>query len=83
MGFHKESHLRNPRNERVIVLEGLDFFWDQPELEEIAEMWEKGLSPMYMANHFDRDPDEIFLALLHLARDKRIERRKGGLLLGL
>ncbi|MBB6446492.1 hypothetical protein [Bacillus benzoevorans] len=63
---------------KVIVLEGLDFIFDRYELREIVEMWKKGFSVYYMSEYLEREPDEIFLALLHLSRNKRIEARKGG-----
>lgn len=65
---------------KVIVLDGLDFLWDRPELNELAFLWKKNFSVYYMAEYFERDPDEILLALLHLSRSGRIERRPGGLL---
>ncbi|MBM4762735.1 hypothetical protein [Bacillus sp. B15-48] len=72
------------RKNRVIVLEDMDFLWDEPELNELADLWERGISIKQMAYRFDReDPDEVILALLHLAREDRIRRRKGGLLLGI
>lgn len=46
-------------------------------------MWEHGADVRMIGRHFDRDPDEILFALIHLARRGRIGRRKGGLLLGL
>ncbi|MBS4191774.1 hypothetical protein KHA94_16410 [Bacillus sp. FJAT-49705] len=75
--------LRNPRKNRIVVLEELNFVWDEPELEEIAELWTQGFSIMYISNKFERDPDEVILALVHLGRTDRITRRKGGFLLGL
>jgi hypothetical protein len=75
--------LRNPRKNRVVVLEDLNFIWDEEELFDITCMWNDGLSVLYIANYFDRDPDEIILALIHLAREERITQRVGGMLLGL
>ncbi|TCJ01345.1 hypothetical protein [Cytobacillus praedii] len=81
MAFHKQSILRNPRKNRVVVLEDLNFFWDEPELKELPECWELGGDVRLVALHFDRDPDEVLMALIHLARKDKITRRKGGLLL--
>lgn len=83
MAFHKQAILKNPRKKRVIVCEDLNFFWDEPELKEVIKMWEHGADVRMIGRHFDRDPDEILFALIHLARRGRIVRRKGGLLLGL
>jgi hypothetical protein len=69
-----------PRLNRVCVLEDLDFWWDEWELKDIKKMWKMELSINYMAEHFDRDPDEVILAIIHLAREEKIIRRKSGLL---
>lgn len=76
---YNEAYMLKPRRNRVIVLEGLNFFWDEPELEEIVQMWEEQFSVNYISDYFDRDPDEILLALLHLAKTDRIQKRNGGL----
>jgi hypothetical protein len=71
--------LKSPRKNRIIVLEDLDFVWDSWELKELSQMWEKGIHVVNIAEHFDRDPDEVLLALIHLAREDKIDRREGGL----
>lgn len=78
----RDAYLLNPRKKRVIVCEELNFLWDDPELKELAEMWVEGGDVRLIANYFDRDPDEILMALVHLARKDQINTRKGGLLLG-
>jgi hypothetical protein len=75
----KEADFRDARLNRVCVLEDLNFYWDEPELKEMRTMWKRGASCERMAAHFDRDPDEVVLALIHLARDDKIEARKRGL----
>lgn len=75
-----EALFVKPRRNRVIVLESLNFFWDEWELNEIAKMWKSNFSVKYMADYFDRDPDEILPALIHLAKEERIIKRKCGLL---
>ncbi|MDD9312674.1 hypothetical protein PUS82_15470 [Cytobacillus firmus] len=79
---YMEHKLRDSRKKRVIVLEELNFLWDAPELAEVTDMWMQGEGIQDIAKYFDRDPDEIILALMHLARSDRISQRKGGLLLG-
>ncbi|MBO0962368.1 hypothetical protein J1P26_21935 [Neobacillus sp. MM2021_6] len=71
--------LVNARKKRVVILEDLDFVWDQPELNEIAQMWNRSLSVNYMAEHFNRDPDELLMAIIHLARNDKLVPRKYGL----
>jgi hypothetical protein len=79
----KQAVLRDPRKNRIIVLEDLNFMWDEEELFDIECLWNDGSSIMYISNYFDRDPDEVILAIMHLAKEDRIVRRKGGLAFGL
>jgi hypothetical protein len=78
-GLKKEYFFRDARLNRICVLEDLDFYFDRIELKEIKEMWEKGEGVYDIAVYFERDPDEIVLALMHLAREDKISQRKGGL----
>jgi hypothetical protein len=75
----KEKYFRPARMNRVIVCDDLNFFWDRPELNELKKMWKKGISVADMGKHFDRDPDEVLLALIHLARENEITARRRGL----
>lgn len=70
---------REPRLNRIVILEELNFIWDRPELNEMKKMWKNGDGVERMAKYFDRDPDEVILALIHLARDEKITPRKTGL----
>lgn len=76
---YNEGNFRDSRMNRIIVLENLNFIWDRSELIEIKRMWKKDVSMIAIAEHFKRDPDEVLLALIHLAREDKINRRKGGL----
>lgn len=67
------------RQNLVIACENLNFFWCETELYKIAKMWKAGKSIKMMAKHFNRDPDEILIALIHLAREHKIGKREGGL----
>jgi hypothetical protein len=70
---------RDARINRVIVCEDMNFIWDDPELKQIAKMWKQRYSIEGISKYFDRDPDEVLFALIHLARNDKIKRRKGGL----
>lgn len=72
-----------PRKNRIVVLEDLNFVWDEPELMELAELWEQEYSVMYISDQLDRDTDEVIIGLIHLAREDMISQRRGGLLNGL
>ncbi|PAE20532.1 hypothetical protein CHH80_11000 [Bacillus sp. 7504-2] len=73
------SRYVEPQKNRVIVLDGLNFFWDRSQLDEIVDMWESEFSIRHIAKYFKRDPDEILLALIHLAKEEKIVQRKSGL----
>lgn len=64
---------RKPRMKRVIVLEDLNFVWDESELYEIVSMVNEGKDLFQIGKHFKRDPDEILLAFIHLARKDKIK----------
>ncbi|PKG28789.1 hypothetical protein [Cytobacillus horneckiae] len=72
-----------PRKNRIVVLEDLNFVWDEPELMELAELWEQEYSVMYISDQLGRDTDEVIIGLIHLAREDMISQRRGGLLNGL
>lgn len=74
-----KNGLKNPRKNRVLVLEDLDFLWDRPELKEMVQLWEQNLSVSEISEHFERDGDEILVALIHLGREGKLKGRKGGL----
>lgn len=71
--------LISARKNRIVVLEDLDFVWDDPDLKELKKLWKQGVGVVEMAEHFDRDSDEVLLALIHLARDDKIVGRESGL----
>jgi predicted Rossmann fold nucleotide-binding protein DprA/Smf involved in DNA uptake len=75
----KDMLLKPARKNRIVILEEMNFVFDEPELTEIAGMWQEGKHINCIAKHFDREPDEMLLALLHLSREGKIERRRGGL----
>lgn len=78
-GAKNEALFRDARLNRVCVLEDLNFYWDERELKEMKKMWKRNAGVERMAVHFDRDPDEVVLAIVHLARDDKITARKTGL----
>jgi hypothetical protein len=75
----KDKALIDARKNRIIVLEELNFIWDEEELIDLASQWYEGISVAEMAKYFKRDPDEIVLAVMHLSREGKIGQRKGGL----
>lgn len=75
---HQEA-LIDPRKNRIVVLEDLNFVWDEKELIKISHMWREEKSVTEIGKYFDRDPDEVILALIHLAKCNNISPRKTGL----
>ena len=71
--------IKQTRKKSVIILEKAAFIWDEPELEELAVMWDEGVSIVDMAKLFDKAPVEILLAVIHLALEQKIKPRTGGL----
>jgi Mn-dependent DtxR family transcriptional regulator len=59
----------------VIILEDMDFQWQYPQMLKAAEMWKREVSIVDIAKELNRDPDEVLLLLLHLARVGTIDRR--------
>lgn len=71
----ERSYMKRSRRNVKIVLEDLNFFWDEDELRELSRMNDEGATIDEMNEVFQRDDeDEIFLALFHLARHGRIKR---------
>jgi hypothetical protein len=63
-----------------IVCEEMNFFWEESDLKKLVILWNQGKCPKLIAAYFDReDPDEIIFAIVQLAKDGKIEPRKGGL----
>lgn len=67
-----------PRVPLYIALEGLDFSWFPQEVDEVRALWGQGKSVHHIAKAFDRDPDEVTLLIMSLARERRIRKRPGG-----
>lgn len=74
-----ERALKEPRKKRVIVLEEMDFVWCQSELNEVSRMWREGCSVQSIGEVLERDPDEVLLAIIHLAKSGFVKSRKQGL----
>jgi hypothetical protein len=67
------------RRKTVVILEDIDFIWDEQELTEIKEMWDRGISIHSMTKAVGRkDPDEVLMTIIHLARKNKIKRRPDG-----
>lgn len=60
-----------------IVLEDLNFIWKDEDLDKLVELWKENKSLQDIAKSVNRNCEEVFLALMHLGRVRRIKKRKG------
>ena len=67
-----------PKARLYIALGDLDFSWYSWEVEKVRELWTQGKSITRIGKIMDRDPDEVTLLVMSLARERKISRRPGG-----
>jgi len=67
-----------PHEELYIALSELDFSWYPDEVERVKKLWRYGLHIADIAEQLKRDPDEVAILIMDLARQKIIKPRKGG-----
>jgi hypothetical protein len=60
----------------MIILEDINFEWSTSDIARAIDMWKNKESIIEIAKAFNRDPDEVLLLLLHLARQRKIKKRK-------
>ena len=60
-----------------IILEDLDFSWEQKQIDRAIYLWGEGFGVPDIAADFKRDLDEVFLLMLHLSREGKIKKRVG------
>lgn len=65
--------------EKLIVLEELDFSWDKKKVENVIALWNQGLSLLDISKNVDRSSQETFLLLFDLSIKEKIKKRKGAL----
>ncbi|SFR15340.1 hypothetical protein [Desulfoscipio geothermicus] len=72
------------REERVIILEELDFSWTRSDIARAVELWNAGAGLVEIAEQLrgsgGRAQYETLLLLVHLAREGKISERPGGIL---
>lgn len=52
----------------VRALDDMELFFGEVLLDEIRELYQEGYSAEVIGKEVNRDPDEIFIALFHMAR---------------
>lgn len=66
-----EGCLRDARLNRVIILDDLNYYWPRKHLRWLRELKAKGYPTTEIVKYFARDPDEVLLALIHLATSEK------------
>jgi len=77
--MRKDPLKLRPKAELYIACEEMDFSWNYKEIEKVIVWWGRGLSIEKMAQRLERDPDEVLILLVDLARKEKIGRRKNGI----
>lgn len=60
------------------ALADLDFTWYADEVTQVIRWWEDGIALGDMADRLGRNPDEVAILLIDLARSDKIKEREGG-----
>lgn len=61
----------------VIILEDLNFYWKEKDIEKVLKAWEDNMPVPLIAREVRRNIDETFLLLMHLTREGKLKKRAG------
>lgn len=75
-GSLNKSEIRY-NNEKIIILDHLDFTWTKSQIDKSKELWNNGTSIDIIAKLLRRHCDEVFLLMWHLLERDLIPERKG------
>ena len=75
----KRDVLKLRPKELYIACEDMDFSWYTEEIKYVIGGWEEGLNIYEIAEELKRDPDEVLLLLIDLAKKEKILPRKDGI----
>ncbi len=67
-----------PAERLYIACEDMDLSWYPSEVRQVIEDWEAGVPLWEIAEKLKRDPDEVAVLLIDLARRGAIRKRRGG-----
>ena len=79
-GVHHTKHKSRPDEELYIAGEDLDLSFYENEIEATVWGWEKGYPVQEIAQALKRDPDEILILIIDLAKAKVIKPRARGII---
>ena len=71
----ENAYMTKRRRNIYIACEDMDFTWDERQVYAVAEMYRKGATVYEIAADpgIDRDPDEVAILIMDLARQGVIE----------
>ncbi|MGE6593019.1 helix-turn-helix domain-containing protein [Bacillus mycoides] len=75
----QRKYMKNERRNLYIALEELDMFWDEDEVSRVKGAWKKNESVFAIGEKLQRNPDEVALLIMDLARKGVIGKRARGL----
>ena len=64
----------------IIVLEEMNFMWNESDVEIFRTMWARGECITNIAEVLKRDTDEVALLVMDQKRKRKIKIRAGGVL---
>lgn len=76
----EKAYLRKKRRNIYVACEDMDFTWDERQVYAVAEMYRKGATVYEIASDpgIDRDPDEVAILIMDLARQGVIKPKDFG-----
>lgn len=80
----EKEYMRNKRRNIYLACTDMDFTWDEPQVYAVAEMYRRGATIYEIARYpgINRDPDEVAILIMDLARkgiiDPRERRKRDG-----
>ncbi|MCQ6305482.1 helix-turn-helix domain-containing protein [Bacillus cereus] len=79
MAAQNRKYMKKERHNLYIALEEMDMFWDEDEVWRVKEAWNNNESIFAISEKLQRDPDEVTLLIMDLARKGAIGKRTLGL----
>ncbi|EKS8370735.1 helix-turn-helix domain-containing protein [Bacillus thuringiensis] len=79
MAAQNRKYMKKERRNLYIALEEMDMFWDEDEVWRVKEAWNNNESIFAISEKLQRDPDEVTLLIMDLARKGAIGKRTLGL----
>ncbi|MDA1676815.1 helix-turn-helix domain-containing protein [Bacillus cereus group sp. TH152-1LC] len=74
----QRKYMKNERRNLYIALEELDMLWDEDEVVQVKEAWNNNESVFAIGEKMQRDPDEVALLIMDLARKGAIGKGRWG-----